>query len=55
MLYSLLGLLHLILWLIAAVELFKSGRPLGEKVIWLLIIFLLPLLGLVLYYLIGRK
>lgn len=55
MLYTVLGVLHLILWLIAAVELLKSGRPLGEKVLWLLIIFFLPLIGLVLYYVIGRK
>ncbi|MGH7130564.1 MAG: PLDc N-terminal domain-containing protein [Phycisphaerales bacterium] len=54
MLYTILGLLHLILWLIAAVEILMSSKPLGNKVLWLLIIFLLPLIGLILYYLLGR-
>lgn len=55
MLYGILGLLHLIFWLIAAVEILKSSRPLGEKVVWLLVIFLLPLVGLIVYFLLGRK
>jgi hypothetical protein len=55
MLYTILGALHLVLWLIAAIELLKSGRPIGEKVLWLLIILLLPLVGLVFYYVLGRK
>lgn len=54
MLYTILAVLHLILWLIAAVEILKSSRDLGSKVLWLLVIFLLPLIGLVLYYLLGR-
>jgi hypothetical protein len=54
MLLSILGLLHLILWLIAAFEILNSGKPLGEKVLWLLIIFLLPLIGLLIYYFVGR-
>ena len=52
--YSILGLLHLIFFLIAAFEILTGGKPLGQKVLWLLIIFLLPLIGLILYYLIGR-
>ena len=54
MLYSILALLHLILWLIAAFEILTSAKDLGWKVVWLLIVFLLPLIGLVLYYLIAR-
>ncbi len=53
--YGLLGLLHLILWIIAAVEIVRSSRPLAEKVLWLLVIFLLPLVGLIIYYVAGRK
>lgn len=53
--YGLLGLLHLILWIIAAVEIIRASRPVIEKVIWLLVILLLPLIGLILYYLLGRK
>lgn len=54
MLYSILGLLHLIFFLIAAFEILTSGKSLGNKVLWLLLIFLLPLVGLILYYLVGR-
>ncbi|HNB60087.1 MAG TPA: PLDc N-terminal domain-containing protein [Phycisphaerales bacterium] len=54
MLYTILGVLHLILFLIAAFEIVTSSKPLLEKVLWLLLIFLLPLIGLIIYYLVGR-
>ena len=54
MLYGVLGIIHLILFIIAAVEIVTGGKPVVEKLLWLLIIFFLPLIGLVLYYLIGR-
>lgn len=54
MIYTILGILHLVLWLIAAVEILMSSKSLGNKVLWLLVIFLLPLVGLILYYLLGR-
>ena len=52
--YSLLGLIHLILWIIAAIEILKSGKSAGNKLLWILVILFLPLIGLILYYLIGR-
>ena len=52
--YSLLGLIHLILWIIAAIEILKSGKSAGNKLLWILAILFLPLIGLILYYLIGR-
>ncbi len=55
MLYTVLAVLHLILFLIAAFEILGSKRDLMDKVLWLLLIFLLPLVGLIIYYLIGRK
>ncbi len=55
MIMKLLGVLHLVLWLIAAFEILNSSKPLQTKVIWLLVIFLLPFLGLLLYFLMGRK
>lgn len=54
MVYGILSLLHLILFLIAAFEILSSGKSLGNKVLWLLMIFLLPVVGLVIYYLVGR-
>ena len=54
MLYTILGVVHLILFLIAAFEILTSGKPLLHKVLWLLLIFLLPLIGLIIYFLLGR-
>lgn len=54
MFYTILGLLHLILFLIAAFEILTSTKPLLHKVLWLLLIFLLPIVGLIIYFLVGR-
>lgn len=53
--YGLIGLIILILVIIAIVEILQSGRPVGEKLLWILLILLLGPIGLVLYFLIGRK
>ncbi|HMN40862.1 MAG TPA: PLDc N-terminal domain-containing protein [Phycisphaerales bacterium] len=52
--YPLLGLLHLIVWIWAIVDILKSGKSVGEKLLWILVVLLLPLIGLILYILIGR-
>lgn len=54
MLYTILSIIHLILFIIAAVEIIGSGMDLVKKVVWLLVIFFFPLVGLIIYYLIGR-
>jgi hypothetical protein len=54
MLYPLLALLHLIFFLIAAFEILTSTKSVGQKVLWLLLIFILPLVGLIIYFLMGR-
>ena len=55
LLYTVLGLIHLILWIIAAVEIIAGGKPLLHKVIWLLLILFVPLVGLIIYNLVGRS
>ncbi|MCC6229247.1 MAG: PLDc N-terminal domain-containing protein [Phycisphaerales bacterium] len=55
MLYGILGLIHFILFLIAAFEILNSGKSLGNKLVWLLVIFLFPLVGLLVYFALGRK
>lgn len=55
MLYSLIGLIILVLDVIAIVELLKSNRDVGTKLLWILLIILLPLIGMILYYAIGRS
>ena len=49
----LLYLLVLVLWIFAIVDCAKSSNP--NKIVWIIIIILLPLLGSILYFLVGRK
>ncbi|CAM3155697.1 PLDc N-terminal domain-containing protein [Rariglobus hedericola] len=53
MVYNLLGLLVLILWICALVDCIKSSNP--NKIVWIIVIILVPLLGSILYFLLGRK
>lgn len=52
---GILGLIHLILFVIALVSIITGGGSLLHKVLWALIVLLLPVIGLILYFLIGRK
>jgi hypothetical protein len=52
---ALLGLVILILDIVAILEVLKSAMPGSKKALWIVLIILLPLLGLILYYLIGKK
>lgn len=54
MLFTIIGILHLILWVWAIIDIVGSGKSAGAKILWVLIVFLLPLIGLILYVLIGR-
>lgn len=54
MLEVILGIIHLVLFLVAAVEILGSNKSVGSKVLWLLLILFLPLIGLVIYFLVGR-
>lgn len=53
--YSVLGVLHLVLFIWALVQIVGSGMSLVSKILWIAIVFLLPVIGLILYLLIGRK
>jgi cell division protein FtsX len=44
-----------VLWIWALIDLLKSEFTGHNKLIWLLVLIFLPLLGLILYYFIGRK
>ena len=37
------------------VEVLKSSRPVSHKILWLLVVFLFPILGLILYYLFSNR
>ena len=48
-------IIHVILFVIAAVEIIGSDRDMLKKVLWLLFIFFFPVVGLIIYYLFGRR
>ena len=51
---GLLGLIILILDIIAIVDAVKSSLDTGKKVLWIVLILILPVIGLILYFLLGR-
>ncbi len=52
---GILGLIILILDIIAIVDVLKSSMDTGKKALWIILVLLLPLIGMVLYFLIGKK
>lgn len=55
MTYSIVGIILFVLFIIALVDILKSGMDTGKKLIWVLVVLLLPLIGTLLWFLIGRK
>lgn len=53
--YSAIGLAILILEILAIVEIVRGGKPAVEKLLWILLILLAPLLGIIIYYFFGRS
>ncbi len=51
----LIGLAVLILDIIVILDILKSNKDMEKKILWIIAVIFLPLLGPVLYYLIGRK
>jgi hypothetical protein len=49
----LLSILCFILWIVALVDCIKSSNP--NKVVWIIVIILVPILGSILYFLLGRS
>jgi hypothetical protein len=52
---GLLGLVILVLDIIAIVDLFKGQVDTGKKVLWLILIIILPVIGMIIYFLVGKK
>ena len=53
MLYDLIGILTLLLAVWALIGVLQSSVPPVEKLIWVVVIILMPLLGFLIWYLIG--
>ena len=52
---KILGLVIFILDVLAIIDCVKSNKSTGEKLLWILLIIFLPLVGLIAYYLVGKK
>jgi uncharacterized membrane protein len=52
---GLIGLIILALDVYAIIKTFDSGASTGSRVIWTLVILLLPVLGLILWWLFGPR
>ena len=52
---GLFGLILLVLDIWAIVNVFQSGASTEKKVLWIVLILLLPLLGLIAWFLLGPK
>jgi len=50
-----LGLIILVLDIWAIINVIGSGASIGAKVLWIVIILLLPLIGLILWFFMGPK
>jgi hypothetical protein len=53
--FGILGLIVLVLDIIALVSIFQAAKPVGWKVIWALVVILLPIIGMIVYFLIGKS
>ncbi len=51
----LIWLTILVLDIIAIADLFKSAKGTGKKILWLILIIILPLVGMILYFAVGKK
>lgn len=53
--YSILGLVVLVLDIIAIMDIVKSGLEPVMKLVWVLIVLALPVIGMILWFVIGAK
>lgn len=53
--YGIIGLIVLILDIIAIVSILGASKDVGWKLLWTLIVLLLPVIGMILYFLIGKN
>ncbi len=52
---GILGLIILVLDIIAILDVLKTSMDTGKKILWIVLILLLPVVGMILYFLIGKK
>jgi hypothetical protein len=52
---TLLGLAILVLDIIAIVDCLKGSLATGQKLLWILLVLILPVIGMILYFLLGKQ
>ncbi|MGE5196996.1 MAG: PLDc N-terminal domain-containing protein [Deltaproteobacteria bacterium] len=52
---GLIGLIVAVLDIIAIIDCIKSSMTTAKKALWIILILILPVIGLILYYLVGKK
>lgn len=52
--YTIVGVLHLVLFIWALFQILGSGMSFGAKILWLAVVFFFPIIGLILFILLGR-
>ncbi|EFQ36776.1 hypothetical protein CGRA01v4_13727 [Colletotrichum graminicola] len=52
---GILGFIVLVLDIIVFLEVLKSNRPVSLKVLWCLVVFLFPIVGMVIYWLFSNR
>ncbi|WYZ36097.1 hypothetical protein EsH8_X_000744 [Colletotrichum jinshuiense] len=52
---GILGFIVLVLDIIVFMEVLKSDRPVSHKVLWCLVVFLFPLVGMIVYWLFSNR
>ncbi|KAF6810436.1 hypothetical protein CPLU01_15309 [Colletotrichum plurivorum] len=52
---GIIGFVVLVLDIIVFIEVLKSDRSVGSKVLWCLVVFLFPIIGMVIYWLFSNR
>lgn len=53
--YGIIGAIVLILDIIAIISILGAGKSVGWKLLWILLVLFLPVIGMILYFVIGNK
>lgn len=53
--FGLIPLLILIIDIVVILDIVKSNKDMEKKILWIIVVIFLPILGPVLYYLIGKN
>ena len=55
MITGIIGILILVLDIVAIIDILGGSGSAQHKIIWFLVVFFLPVLGMILYFLIGKN